>query len=212
MQKLGILRDTGWDFCSWNWEYLAAGHDNSVAATKIENKCHSFLRYNVARTAELSCHKVSKHRSENDSVVYNLNGKNCGVSPNTHTHTHTYRSALGLCTIWLFNFYKSSSARQERTRPVAILSTTPQPFFRFHLNATCAVCVRTHKGEEWRKKKGAGIKFRAFCMSAYLQMLLKSYRQYLSHFWRVSLPEESARKERGRGQQEDKGGVLLCVP
>lgn len=63
--------------------------------------------------------------------------RNCGVS-------QLCCSALGLCMIWLVNFYKSSSARQRKTRPVAILSTTLQPYFRFHLNATCAVCAGPH--------------------------------------------------------------------
>ncbi len=103
----------------------------------------------------------------NDSGVFPLEAVKTAACPNTQTHTlslalslsHTHRSALELYTIWLVNFYKSSSARQEKTRPVAILSTTLQPYFRFHLNATCAVCVRTYKGEEVRKKNGAEINF-----------------------------------------------------
>lgn len=57
--------------------------------------------------------------------------------------------------IGLVNFYKSSSARQEKTRPVAISSTTLQTHFRFHLNATCAVCVDPHRQAD-REKGGKG--------------------------------------------------------
>lgn len=51
------------------------------------------------------------------------------------------------CTTRLSNFYKSSSAQQEKTRPVAILSTSLQPHFRFLLNATCAVWARSRSTE-----------------------------------------------------------------
>lgn len=55
--------------------------------------------------------------------------------------------------IRLVNFYKSSSGRQEKTRPVAILSTTLQPYFRFHLNATCAVCAGPHRQVDRGKER-----------------------------------------------------------
>lgn len=64
----------------------------------------------------------------------------------------------------LFNFYKSSSARQEKTRPVAILSTTLQPYNRFHLNATCAVHARTHMGASCVKGKLTYINLGLFCL------------------------------------------------
>lgn len=130
-------------------------------------------------------------------------GNDSGVFPLEETAAYPHWSALELYTTWLFNFYKSSSARQEKTRPVAILSTTPQPYFRFHLNATCAVCVWSLQGRDAAQKDKIRISFEIFFASPYLQMFLKSYRQYLSHFLRIYLSGESVRKERGRGQKEE---------
>lgn len=202
-----------WTFAETQWpvlllkvtkqEYVAAGHDNNMVATQLECKCHSGLSYNVTPDSWAQLSATAK--CQNSAVCIGADWKwqrRFSTRRGKMRRIHTHWSALELYTIWLVNFYKSSSARLEKTRPVAILSTTLQPYFRFHSNATCAVCVRTYMGEELRKKNLAKFYFRAFSASAYLQMFLKSYRQYLSHFWRIYLSEESARKERGRGQQE----------
>lgn len=161
------------------------------------------FRSQLQPTAELSCPQQIKCQNIAVCIAVKWQRRLSAWREEKLRRIHAHRSALGLCTMWLVNFYKSSSGRQEKTRPVAILSTTLQPYFRFHLNATCVACARTYEGEELRKKKSDEIHFRVFMRSAYLQMFLKSYRQYLSHFWRISLCGGSVRKERGRGQQEE---------
>lgn len=169
--------------CCWGvfskWECVAAGHDNNMVATKLECKCHSGLSYDVTTSSSAVCLQIQK--CYNTAVckgadwtwqrrfsTWRGGGGNCGVSKRTGPHRSWSDWSI---------FYKSSSARHEKTRPVAILSTTLQPYFRFHLNATCAVFVRTDTGEELRKKKWAEINFGgSFLRSAYLQMFLKSYR------------------------------------
>lgn len=131
---------------------------------------HQQLSCLSAKTKVLQ-HRSLRRRGLNMTAAFSHlkgGGGNCGVSKRTGPHRSWSDWSI---------FYKSSSARHEKTRPVAILSTTLQPYFRFHLNATCAVFVRTDTGEELRKKKWAEINFGgSFLRSAYLQMFLKSYR------------------------------------
>lgn len=169
------------------------------------------LQYNREQLSSVSCNIKCQNtavttgadsRTENDSGVFPLEGKKLR---RIHTPGPHWSCVL-------FNFYKSSSARQEKTRPVAKLSTTLQPYFRSHLNATCAVCVRTYMGEELRKKTNK-LEFilGAFYASPYLQMFLETYRQYLSHFCRLFCLK-NPRERKGEGdRRRNRGGLVLYV-
>lgn len=67
-----------------------------------------------------------------------------------HRHAPA-RSEPEPATTTLFHFYKSSSAQREKSRPVAIFSTTLQRYSRCHLNAACAVCARNYTNAERRR-------------------------------------------------------------
>lgn len=114
--------------------------------------------------------------------------------------------------ICLVNFYKSSSARQEKTRPVAILSTTLQPYFRFHLNATCAVCA----GPPGQVDRGKQIVWKDFgsiffspdgCLPADVPEIVSAVSEPFLRGGFLCF-EESVGKERGRGEQEE----CMCCP
>lgn len=95
----------------------------------------------------------------------------------------------------------------EKTRPVAISSTTLQPHFRFHLNATCAVRDDPHTQVDREKKtqqKKNWNDFDSICFRGLLTCRCSWNR--IGSIWAISggiSPfEESVRKERGRGEQE----------
>lgn len=145
------------EICCRTWQQH--GSHKALSASAIQLQCYHEQLSSVSCNIKCQNTAVSTGadgRNENDSGVFPLEGKKL-------RHIHTPGPHWS-CV--LFNFYKSSSARQEKTRPVAKLSTTLQPYFRSHLNATCAVCVRTYMGEELRKNKPARINFRGFlCVS-----------------------------------------------
>lgn len=110
------------------------------------------------------------------AAFFHLEGKTAAyphTETQTHTHTNTqpthvhYRLHTGphwsFCTGYDLNFYKSSSARQEKTRPVAILSTTLQPLFQIPFK--CDMCgvfadLRGRGAVQKKKKKREEIYFK----------------------------------------------------
>jgi len=186
-----------------------------MVATKLECKCHSGLSYNVISNSWAQLTAAWSVRTpqfastliENDSGVFPLGGENCGVS----THTPVRSGAVGY-EISLVNLYKSSSVRQEKTRPVAILSTTLQ-HFRLYLNATCAVCARTNTGKRSCAKTNEQ---KCICRAFLCLLTCRCSWNRIGSIWAMTagfLFQNNPWERKGEGDnRRNRGDLVLFVP
>lgn len=181
-----------------------------MVATKLECKCHSGLSYNVISNswAQLTAawnvrtQQFASTLIENDSGVFPLGGENCGVS------THTHRSAMELI---LWDLTGQFVQVIEKTRPVAILSTTLQHYFRLYLNATCAVCARSYTGKRRTQKqtsKNVFVGLFCVCLPADVPEIVSAvFEPWLQDFSFRTIRE----KGKGKGTTGEIEVILFCL-
>lgn len=195
--------------CCRTWQQHGSHKAGVQVPFRSQLQCyHQQLSCNIKCQDNRSLHRRGLKMT---AAFFHLKGENCGVS--THIHTHTGPHWRALYTIWLVNFYKSSSARQEKTRPVAILSTTLQPCFRSHLNATCTVCVCGPTGAEKLRKKKKEMSWN----SSFLRLLTcRCSWNRIGSIWAISAGFLCLKNPRGRKGEGDsrrnRGDLALFVP